>query len=510
MSEPAAVCVSGYLEPGTVLGEKYRIERLIGEGGMGVVYQGYHEVLEQRIAIKVVRPELVHHPEALARFLNEARAIARLRGHHIAHVLDTGCLADQRPHMVLEYLEGADLRAVLDAEGSLSLARALNYLLQACEAVAEAHALGLIHRDLKPENLFITRGAHGEGVVKVIDFGISKRIGAAVGRSYTLRGQSLGSPHYMAPEQMASPDTVDARADIWSLGVVLFEALTNAVPFGGDTLPQVCASILAGEQRDVRLFRPDLPPVVEHVIRRCLRREREERYQNVAELAAALLPLASQAGATAGLSVQGNIDDVEPRSRTLPRAWARQTTLRCRGEASQSGTWPIALRRKPRRWPIALGALAALATLALGVQRSDLLRQHGALSASAAARATSPTVRAAMPASDASESGAANQRPVVVRVEPVPAATAAAVAPAPSVRWRGGASNSARAQVSARSAAPRVRSPRPQPVRPPPPAPSRAASPDIRDSELLLPYSDLPGSSAAPRSPTPPAKRFAP
>ncbi|MFZ5892723.1 MAG: protein kinase domain-containing protein [Myxococcota bacterium] len=278
------------LAAGTTLAEKYRIERLIAEGGMGVVYEGYHLVLEQRVAVKVVRPEYAHHPEAVARFLNEARAIARLRGHHIAHVLDTGRTDSGAPYMVLEFLEGRDLRTQLDTDGALPIGVALDYVLQACEAVAEAHAIGLIHRDLKPDNLFITQAPDGRDVVKVIDFGISKRLDDR-GRSLTKQGQSLGSPHYMAPEQMSTPEQVDARADIWSLGVVLYELLSNTVPFTGDNLAAACLQVLTGGARPLRELRPEVSPELEQVVMRCLAKHREDRFSSIEELSSALLPL---------------------------------------------------------------------------------------------------------------------------------------------------------------------------------------------------------------------------
>lgn len=272
------------LEVGTTLADKYRIERLIAEGGMGIVYEGFHVVLEQRVAVKVVRPEYAHHPEAVERFLNEARAIARLRGHHIAKVLDTGRTDSGAPYMVLEYLEGRDLRTALDTDGPLPVELAIEYVLQACEAVSEAHAMGLVHRDLKPDNLFITRGADQREVVKVIDFGISKRVDGS-GRCLTKQGQSLGSPHYMAPEQMASPEQVDARADVWSLGIVLYELLTNTVPFSGDSLAAACLQVLTAEPQPLSELRPDLPPGLERVVMRCLAKQRDERYATIQDLA---------------------------------------------------------------------------------------------------------------------------------------------------------------------------------------------------------------------------------
>ncbi len=287
MADGCSIPLTPLLEVGATLADKYRIERLLAEGGMGIVYEGYHVELEQRVAVKVVRAEYAHHQEAVARFLNEARAIARLRGHHIAKVLDTGRTESGAPYMVLEYLEGRDLRTVLDTDGPLPIAQAVHYLLQTCEAVTEAHAIGLIHRDLKPDNLFISRGADGQDVLKVIDFGISKRIDGN-GRCLTKQGQSLGSPHYMAPEQMSSPELVDARADIWSLGIVLYELLTNSVPFSGETLAQACMQVLTAEPRRVRQVRPEVPAELERIIARCLAKQRDERYATVKELAAEL------------------------------------------------------------------------------------------------------------------------------------------------------------------------------------------------------------------------------
>jgi serine/threonine-protein kinase len=279
-----------HYSPGTVLGRRYRIDGLIAEGGMGIVYRGWHVILEQVVAIKVVRAEHAQHPLAVARFLNEARALARLRGIHTVRVLDTGYIEGGSPYMVLEYLDGRDLRAVLDEDGHLPLARAIDYLLQACEALAEAHGLGMVHRDLKPENLFLTRLPDDTEVVKIIDFGISQRIDAD--RCSTLQGESLGSPHYMAPEQMASPDRVDARADIWSLGVVLFELLTGTVPVGSGSIPQV----LSQEPTPLRSLRGELPRELENVLGRCLSKPADDRFANVQELAEALAPFASEPG----------------------------------------------------------------------------------------------------------------------------------------------------------------------------------------------------------------------
>lgn len=356
---------------GSVIGRKYRLDALIAEGGMGIVYRGWHLVLEQPIAIKIVRPEYARHPEAVARFLNEARSIAQLRGVHVAHVLDTGRIENGPPYMVLEYLEGHDLRALLEAEGPLAVQRAADYLLQTCEAMAEAHSLGVIHRDLKPENLFLTHQPDGSELVKVIDFGISKRPDAD-GRSYTLQGQSLGSPQYMAPEQMTSPDKVDARADVWSLGVVLFELLTNQVPFGGDTVPVACVKVLCDEPVSLRSVRPDISVELEAVIQRCLRKQPDERFPSMKELAEALVPFASaERGDALGrvrriLGEKADSGQVRANFRALPerRDWTQDST-----PVPSARTATDADLRVPKRplWPAAL-LVASVASLLIFTQ----------------------------------------------------------------------------------------------------------------------------------------------
>jgi serine/threonine-protein kinase len=288
---------------GTVLGRKYRIDGLIAEGGMGIVYRGWHVVLEQVIAIKVLRPEHARQPLGVARFLNEARSMAQLRGIHAARVLDIGHMDGGSPYMVLEYLDGRDLRAVLDEDGPLPLERAIGYLLQACEGLAEAHGLGMVHRDLKPENLFVARLPGHTEVVKLIDFGISKRVATD-----TLQGQSLGSPEYMAPEQMGFPDRVDARADVWSLGILLFELLTGTTPFAADSLTQVCHRVLCQAPTSLRSLRGDLPRELENVLAHCLSKPVDERFANVQELAEALAPFASEPGVESARRVRRILD----------------------------------------------------------------------------------------------------------------------------------------------------------------------------------------------------------
>jgi serine/threonine-protein kinase len=299
-----------HIPPGTIIGRKYRIDEFIAEGGMGIVYRGWHLALEQPVAIKVVLSEYADHPRVVARFLSEARLMAQMRGTHVARVLDTGYLEGGSPYLVLEYLVGRDLHAVLQADGPLPLGRAVEYVLQACEAMAEAHGLGIVHRDLKPGNLFLTQLPDGTEVLKVIDFGISMRLDAEL--CLTSQTQGLGSPQYMAPEQIASPDTVDARADIWSLGIVLFELLTNAVPFEAESADLTCYRILTEEPTPLAALRPDLSPELEALVRRCLCKCRDDRYASVQELAEALLPFAPEPCIESVRRVRGIFSSLHP------------------------------------------------------------------------------------------------------------------------------------------------------------------------------------------------------
>jgi len=282
---------------GAIINGKYRVDAVIAEGGMGIVYEGWHAALERRVAIKVMRGELNDNTEAVRRFLNEARALARLRGPHQAQVLDVGRIQNGPAYMVLEFLEGGDLRSLLDREGALPIPRAVDLVMQACDSVGEAHAVGIVHRDLKPENFLLTQAFGAGEIVKLIDFGISKRLDAPPQRHLTLDGESLGSPHYMSPEQMSSPKLTDGRADIWSLGVLLFELLTNRMPFEGETVAVVFAQVLSGTPQRLRTFLPEAPEELERVIDTCLQIDRDRRFQTTEELRSALAPFGSAANA---------------------------------------------------------------------------------------------------------------------------------------------------------------------------------------------------------------------
>ncbi|WP_438004730.1 protein kinase [Sorangium sp. So ce321] len=307
---------AGVPVPGDVLAGKYRIERVLGVGGMGVVLAAWHLVLERRVAVKFLLPEAAALPDAGARFLREARAAAALDGQHIARVIDVGTLDSGAAYMVLEYLTGDDLGHVLQTRGPLPLVEAADYLLQACEALAEAHARGIIHRDLKPKNLFLTRRPDGTPLLKVLDFGLSKVIatGDSVKEaSLTATGLIMGSIHYMSPEQIRSLKYADVRTDIWALGVILYRMLTGRHPFEGDSITAVTAAIMMDTPTSILALRPDLPPAVGALVSRCLVKDPTARAQSVAEIGRVLAPFGSQ---RARLSFE-SID------RLLPEATAR-------------------------------------------------------------------------------------------------------------------------------------------------------------------------------------------
>ncbi|WP_437781189.1 protein kinase domain-containing protein [Sorangium sp. So ce1097] len=279
------------VEPGTVLAGKYRVERIIGQGGMGVVVEAQHVVLDERVALKFLLPEFTRHPEGAARFLREAKAGMRVRSEHVARVSDVGTLESGAPYMVMEYLVGSDLARLIRDQGVLGLEDAVDYVVQGSEAIAEAHGLGIVHRDLKPANLFLTSRADGSPLVKVLDFGISKMATGAVD-ILTGTDAALGSALYMSPEQMRQTRSVDHRTDIYALGVSLYELLAGRQPYYAETLPQLCAEVLTGTPTPLRDIRHDMPAALATVLEKAYAREREHRYASVAELVVALAPFA--------------------------------------------------------------------------------------------------------------------------------------------------------------------------------------------------------------------------
>jgi serine/threonine protein kinase len=279
---------------GDLIAGKYQVEETLGAGGMGVVFAARHLALRRRVALKLLLPAAFKLPGASARFLREAQAAVAIQSEHVASVLDVGTLDTGAPYIVMEHLSGSDLARVLRDRGPLPVDEVIDFVLQAGEAIAEAHGLGIVHRDLKPANLFLTRRADRSPLVKVLDFGLSK-MPVAEGsseESLTATHAVAGSPHYMSPEQVRSLKHLDGRTDIWALGVILYELLTDRRPFNGPSASAICAAVAADDPPAMKSFRPELPPALDAVVRRCLEKDPARRTPSMGELAEALSPFA--------------------------------------------------------------------------------------------------------------------------------------------------------------------------------------------------------------------------
>lgn len=304
--------------PGEVIAGKFRVERVLGAGGMGVVVEARDIDLDDRVALKLLLPAALERPDIVARFRREARAAVKIKSEHIARVLDVGTREDGSPFIVMEYLEGYDLSKPIRKNGRLSIPTAVDYILQACEALAEAHVLGIVHRDIKPPNLFLTLRADGSPCIKVLDFGISKVIGGLdtpdgvdiPEATLTQTSVVLGSPRYMAPEQISKPKSVDARADIWGIGTTFYRLVTGAAPYEGNTLPEIFAAILMTPDGPTLIHArvPTAPAELDAVIRRCIRINPADRWPNIGDFATALAPFGTQSAKWSATRIRGILD----------------------------------------------------------------------------------------------------------------------------------------------------------------------------------------------------------
>jgi tRNA A-37 threonylcarbamoyl transferase component Bud32 len=408
--------VSSSLHQGDVLAEKYRVTHILAEGGMGIVVAAEHLKLEQRVALKFMLPAVARNPEAVARFLQEARAAAQLQSDHVARILDVCELESGVPYIVMEYLEGHDLGALIQRAGrAVPVDDAVDYVLQACEAIAEAHAVGIVHRDLKPENLFLTRRRGGKPWIKVLDFGISKVLeGSRETGAKVITRDVMGSPAYMSPEQMRSTGEVDGRTDIWSLGVILYELLSKRQPFEGRSIAEICLAVTQREPTALAELRPDVPAELALVVHKCLAKNREERFASVSELVRALAPFAptrSQASIASVIGLGSAVEDTLDLTPAPP-------TARTRGAPGTTG------RGLHLRGPFfALAGVVLMTAVGVGVGASR----------SARAKAQAASVAAGVTASEPPPSAAAApapERPSVDQPSPVPTVAASAeVAP---------------------------------------------------------------------------------
>ncbi len=280
------------VKAGDIIDGRYQLERIIGTGGMAVVVAAIDIDVSERVAIKFLFKKAARHKEILQRFEREKAVIGRLEGEHVARMLGSGVVKNT-PYMVMEYLQGRDLSELLRVQKTLGVEQAAEYLLQACEAVAEAHGLDIVHRDLKPGNLFLTHRPDGSPCIKVLDFGIAKILGGGGDEGSLTRTEVvMGSPHYMSPEQMVSAKEVSAATDIWALGVILHELLAGKLPFAERTTEKLCARVLNGEPTPLREDCPTCPEDLEQIVSRCLRRMPQDRFSDVGEFALALAPFA--------------------------------------------------------------------------------------------------------------------------------------------------------------------------------------------------------------------------
>ncbi len=290
------------LQAGDIVADKYRVDEIVGQGAMGFVFAAEHTHLGHRVALKVLRAGALEHKESVERFLREGRIVARIQSEHVARVSDVGTLKSGVPYLVMEFLEGSDLSKILKQRGEpLSLPDAVDFTLQVCEALAHAHALGVVHRDLKPANLYVTTRLDGSPLLKVLDFGISKSSTYGEGQDeLTMTAALMGTPRYMSPEQIHDSRLVDSRTDIWALGTIIYEMLTLERCFQAPSVAMTCVKILQQEPTQLSQLRPDLPPAIEEIVGRCLRKEPNDRYLHVGELAEAIAPFGPQdAAATA-------------------------------------------------------------------------------------------------------------------------------------------------------------------------------------------------------------------
>jgi len=373
---------------GLLVAGKYRIERVIGEGGMGIVVAATHEGLDQKVAIKFLAPEAIRNPEVVERFMREAKVAAKVKSEHVARVSDVGRVDGSTPFIVMEYLEGADLSGMIDAHKPLPIDEVCEIGLQACEALAEVHAAGIVHRDLKPSNLFITRRADGSPCLKLLDFGISKFTTSpgddGADPALTATATVMGSPSYMSPEQLKSTKEVDARTDVWSLGAVLYEALTAKPAFRGETVPQVVAMIASEEPATPTGIRAEIPAEIETAVLACLVKNADER-SSLVGLARTLVRHAPER-ARPSLDRVESVLGAERSQKSMPIVSVRQPEI-----ARTQSSWGEEDKARKRGGSSTLMLLGMLVVVAVGVAvysgKIDFLRSLAGQSASATSSA---------------------------------------------------------------------------------------------------------------------------
>jgi serine/threonine protein kinase len=471
--------VSPQLPPGTpslgsILAERYRINSVLGVGGMAVVFAAHHIHLDQRVAVKLLRPELARDPDVVARFVREGRAAVKLTGEHIVRVFDVAKLDTGEAYMVLEHLDGEDLGKRIEKTGEpLLITHAVDIVLETCAALAEVHAIGIVHRDLKPANIFLMRTPGNVESVKVLDFGISKVVGGLAGvenLGITTTTTMLGTPVYMSPEQLASSKDVDARTDIWALGIVMYEIVSGVRPFQRATLAETCAWVYTQAPTPLAELRPDVPPAVAEAIMRCLEKDLAQRYSSVAELAFAIAPFGTARSQRALEHVASFASRLPPPNlapRPLEPTAATASTHELATHELASNATPAAPKKSSSVRLVAaltLGAVVGLGVLA--AVRADARRSVARATASATP-ATPATPSVISPSSASSRIDAAPTDSAFASESP-PAPPPPTTAPhGPSAVVRGGTRPTPRPSTAPRASA-----------APAPPAAAASASSD--------------------------------
>jgi serine/threonine protein kinase len=418
------------VQPGDVLAGKFRVERVLGMGGMGVVVSAWHLQLEERVALKFMLPDALSNQEAVARFAREARAAVKIKSEHVARVSDVGTLDNGAPYMVMEFLEGDDLHQLLQRMGPLPIEQAVDYLLQACEAIAEAHSIGIVHRDLKPANLFVIRRRDGSSSVKVLDFGISKAGPSQFDMTRT--SAVMGSPMYMSPEQLESSKNADHRTDIWALGITLYELLSCSKPFNGDTLPELVLAVMSKQPAAIATHRAGIPAGLEAVIRKSLEKDRNQRFQTIGHFAEALLPFAPRrsrlsveriSGLMQAAGLGGTALAPPPSSDPPP---AEEDEGKPATQASWGQTSPRVSRGRKALWSVVALVVLGGAGAAAFVLRAPLPAEHEEHAASAA-----PPAPTAAPVAEPAKPAETARAPDTVSVTPAAPAPQIAAMPEP-------------------------------------------------------------------------------
>ncbi len=443
------------LSEGQILAGKYRVERVLGRGGMGVVVAAHHLLLDEKVAIKFLLPEALANADAVGRFAREARAAVKIKSEHVARVSDVGTLENGATYLVMEYLDGLDLGGWLAQHGPLPIEQAVEFILQASEAIAEAHSLGIVHRDLKPANLFVIRRPDGALSTKVLDFGISRttELGPTTG-VVTQTATVMGSPLYMSPEQMRSSKDVDVRADIWALGVVLYELLAGQPPFPGSTMPELVLKVVTQPPNPIRVARPEVPAGLEAVLLKCLEKDRERRYQTMGELAPALFEFAPPHSRASLDRISGLMQRASRSVPPAPVTGLTRQTSQTQPPASRTLADPEAVRPAPntlssfgrtsppttQRKRLLFGALLLAALPLLALSARSILGSSAAPpalpSASALAPASfaplAPARQGSAPPSDTSTASAAAPSSEPTSTSAHPAASSSVLQKAPT------------------------------------------------------------------------------